>query len=263
MKKYLLVVENNIQSNFIYHFSTFAIFVGEALVFTFFFFLWSSIYSYGQQIGNYSLKEMISYYLVLNFLFLTIKNNNTAWVVGDEIRLGELNNNLLKPFSYFGYIFSSALGRLIYCFSVYSLLYVILFIVLKKYISVSSDIHTIILFLILALQGFFIHFLVAYIIGLSAFWLGMIMGLNFAASSIITFLEGGIIPLDLLPSFINKINDFLPFTYVIFTPIALFTNRISFTWELIIIPICWIVVLYLLSRIIYNKGVKKYEGYGT
>lgn len=263
MKKYILVVKNNVQSNLMYRFSTVAIFAGQALVFIFFFFLWNSIYASGKQIGSYSLKGMISYYLVLNLLYLTIKNNNVAWWVGDEIRLGEINNSIQKPFNYFGYIFAVTVGRLIYCLLVYSLFYLLLFILLKNNIEVSGNFYTIMLFVFLALLGFVINFLISYIIGLSAFWLGMIMGLNFALSTIITFLEGGIVPLDLLPGYINRINDFLPFKYVIFTPISLFTNRINFTWEIIAIPVLWITGLFILARFVYNKGIKKYEGYGT
>lgn len=263
MKKYLLIVKNNFQSNLVYRFSTYAIFVGEALVFIFFFYLWSSIYSSGQKIGSYSLSEMISYYLILNFLFLTTKNNGISWMVGEEIRYGELSNNLLKPFSYFGYVLASALGRLLYCFFVYSFIYVLLYIALRNYINLPDNVFSFFMFFLLAMLGFFINFLITYIVGLAAFWLGVIMGLSFASMSIITFLEGGFVPLDLLPDFVNRANNYLPFKYVIFTPISLFTNKISFSWDLIVVPVCWIIFLYLLARFIFNKGVKKYEGFGS
>ncbi|MFH1183101.1 MAG: ABC-2 family transporter protein [Candidatus Moraniibacteriota bacterium] len=263
MKKYLLIVKNNFQSNLVYRFGTYAIFVGETLVFVFFFYLWSSIYSSGQNIGSYSLKEMISYYLILNFLFLTTKNNGVSWTVGDEIRYGELSNNLLKPFSYFGYTLSWAIGRLFYSFSVYSIIYILLFIILRNYINFPEEVFTVFMFFLLAMLGFFINFLITYIIGLTAFWLGMIMGLSFAAMSTIAFLEGGFVPLDLLPDFVNKINNFLPFKYVVFIPISLFTNRISFSWELVAVPVFWIIFLYILAKAVYNKGIKKYEGFGA
>ena len=263
MGKYLLIVKNTIQENLVYRFSTFAVFVGETLVFVFFFYLWTSIYSSGQQIGSYSLKGIISYYLVFNFIFLTTKNNNTAWIAGEEIRRGELTNVMLKPISYLGYLLSHAIGLLLYCLAIYSLVYFFLLIALRNYIDLPNNIATILLFTALAILGFFINFFVAYLVGIMAFWLGQIIGLNFAVMSLVTFFEGGLMPLDLLPNFVTRINDFLPFKYVVFVPISVFTGRIGFSWELFLIPLGWVLFLLFLVKIIYRKGLKKYEGYGA
>jgi len=263
MKKYYIVAKNNFQANLVYRFSTYVIFVSESLVFLFFFYLWSSIYSSGQQIGSYSLREMISYYLVLQFLFLTTKNNGVSWEVGEEIRNGELNNNLLKPYSYFGHAVSRSIGRLFFCLAVYSLLYVLLIAFFRNYTNISLDAFTVFMFFLLAFLGFFINILVGYLVGLSAFWLGIIGGLSYAVMNITTFLEGGFVPLDLLPRYLNIFNNFLPFKYVIFVPISLLTKRTEFSWELIVVPACWIVLLYFLAKFIFNRGIKKYEGFGA
>jgi len=81
--------------------------------------------------------------------------------------------------------------------------------------------------------------------------------------SLVTFFEGGLMPLDLLPNFVTRINDFLPFKYVVFVPISVFTGRIGFSWELFLIPLGWVLFLLFLVKIIYRKGLKKYEGYGA
>jgi ABC-2 type transport system permease protein len=263
MKKYYINARNNFQSNLVYRFSTYTNFVSMVVIFLFSFYLWRAVYSTGQQIGSYTFKEMISYYLVLNFIFLTTKNIGVSWTVGDEIRYGEINNNLLKPFSYFGYTLSWAVGRLAFCLAAYTVVYAFLFVIFRNYISITTDLKTVLIFIVLALLGFLINFLIAYIVGLTAFWLGVVMGLSFATMSITSFLEGGYVPLDILPGYISKIGNFLPFQYVVYTPISFFTNRISFSWELVFVPVGWIIILYVLATYIFNKGVKRYEGFGA
>jgi ABC-2 type transport system permease protein len=262
MGKYLLILKSSIQRNLIYRFNTFSFLFIQIFIFAVFFYLWSSIYRSGGQIGNYELGELITYYLVVNFLILIIKSD-VAWRVGDEIRLGTMTSLLLRPISYFGYIFSRTLGDIVFSGTVYSVSFLILILFLNDFLNISLSLTQVFYFITSVVLGAGIYFLFFYIIGLTTFWLGFVWGFNFAMQMIVSFLEGSIIPLDLLPEFIIKISEFLPFKYIVFIPISIFTNRIELTPNLLVVPFCWIVVLYIISLIVFKKGIKKYEGYGA
>lgn len=246
-----------------YRFNTFALLIFQTLSFGMFFYLWSSIYRSGGQIGEYSLEQLISYYLIVTFLGLIMRENDVAWNVGDEIRLGTITNILLKPISYFSYKMSQNLGRILYKMVIYSAVLAVLFLILRGYFSFSMDALRLFYFAISVVLGLAINIIFFYIIGLSAFWFGFIGGFNFATHMIVNFLSGFIIPLDLLPGVILKINNFLPFKYMTFVPVSIFNGRAELGLSLLLIPLVWIIGLYIFSAFLFKKGIRKYEGYGA
>jgi ABC-2 type transport system permease protein len=263
MEKYLLVLKNSIQNDLTYRFNTLIIFFSDTMLFAAFFYLWSSIYKQGGQIGNYTLEGIVLYYFAATFVALVAKGDDIGWEVGDEIRLGKMTSVLLWPISYSKYNFFKFLGGYVYRGAIYSLLFLIIGVVLSRYLNFAIGLSNV-LFLILSMSlGFVIYFLFFYAIALSTFWFGLVRGFNFAASMIAFFLEGSIIPLDLLPSAVIQINNFLPFKYMMFVPVSIFTGKISPDWFTFLIPLTWIAVLYLLDKLLFIQGVKKYEGYGA
>jgi ABC-2 type transport system permease protein len=263
MGKYLLVLKNSMQRSLVYRFNTFAVLIFQVFTFLMFFYLWSSIYRGGQQIGTYDMKGIITYYLLAIFLGMVIKSNDMAWRVGDEIRLGSITNYLLKPVNYFWFKIFGALGDVVYKFLIYTSSIVIIFLFFKDHFAISFDLERTIYFLAFVFLGLMIHLMFFYLVGISAFWFGFIFGFNFSMQMIVNFLSGSLLPLDLLPEIIVKIGDFLPFKYIMYVPILVFNGRIELTPGLFIVPLAWIFIFYILSVIMFKKGIKKYEGYGA
>ena len=257
------MAKNSFQEAIIYRVSTLAFFFSEIFSFIFIFYLWTSIYKQGGQIGNYELKDLILYYFVSNFLWITIKGTDIAWDVGDEIRMGQITNVLLRPMRYARYKFSQMLGGLAYRTSVFMVVFMLIGIFLSSYINFNIELKNILFFIIFFAIGYVINYFIFYTLGLTTFWLGLVRGFNFSLSVITGFMDGSVIPVDLLPRIVRNINDFLPFKYIIFTPVSVFNGKIQVTWETLVIPIAWIIVLYLLAKFVLNKGIKVYEGYGA
>jgi ABC-2 type transport system permease protein len=227
-----------------------------------FFYLWSSIYRQGGQVGNYNLQSIVLYYFAANFIALVIKGTDIAWIVGNEIRLGRISGILLQPISYSKYKFTQILGGYFFRGVMYFFIFSIAGIFLFPFLKFHIDFSRIIFFLSSMGLGSVIYFLLFYIIGLTAFWFGLVRGFRFGFSMVVIFLEGSLIPLDLLPSVINKINYFLPFKYIMFVPVSIFTGRTEVEIKLFLIPVLWIFLLYFLAKLVFKKGIKAYEGSG-
>src|SRR3989339_107516 len=101
MKKYLLFFKNSISEALIYRSHIFMLIVSQAISLFVFIFLWKAIYAEGNQIGGYSLSGLISYYILSAIISFVIQGVDVAWRVGDEIRLGNITNFILKPINYF------------------------------------------------------------------------------------------------------------------------------------------------------------------
>ncbi len=263
MGKYIQVIKNSFARNIVYRTNVFAMLFSDLIVFGVFFYFWSSVYREGNQVGTYTLASIVSYYLAVNLFGLLIKGDDIAWKVGDEIRLGQITPSLLKPIHYILYKFSQSIGGLILRLVVVSFSITAITLLFSQYIDFPNDPLRIVYFLISLVLGWIIYFFLFLCVGISTFWIGMAKGLNFSLSVIAGFLEGSIIPIDLLGSGFLKISNFLPFKYVIFMPVSIYLGRVSLSISQLLIPFCWAVFFILLSFILFKSGLKRYEAFGA
>ncbi|MDP3043246.1 MAG: ABC-2 family transporter protein [bacterium] len=261
MKKYWIIFKNSLQTSMAYRFNTFAFLIAELFSLAVIIYLWLSIYRQGNQIGNYTLSSLIIYYIFTKFISLLINAQDTARIIGDSIRQGDIINYLVKPINFQFESFFSNFGAVTYNFLAYSFIFLI---ILLFFHGISINILSAVLFILFILMAIVINFLINYIIGISTFYLGFIMGINFIMFNITLFLSGSLIPLDMLPSLVYKIVGFLPFKYLAFVPISVVTGKIGLDglMPLLAHGLFWILALYLVALILYKKGLKNYEAYG-
>lgn len=261
MKKYWIIFKNSLQTSLAYRFNTFAFLIAELFSLVIIIYLWLSIYRQGNQIGNYTLNSLIIYYIFTKFISLLINAQDTARIIGDSIRQGDIINYLVKPINFQFESFFSNFGAVTYNFMAYSFIFLI---ILLFFPGISINILSAVLFILFILMAIVINFLINYIIGISTFYLGFIMGINFIMFNITLFLSGNLIPLDMLPSLAYKIVGFLPFKYLAFVPISIVTGKIGLDglMPLLARGLFWILALYLIALILYKKGLKNYEAYG-
>lgn len=262
MKKYLAVCANSIKKNLIYRVNSLIMVFSVFFSFVVIFYFWNSIYRQGNQIGNYSLKEIISYYVFVTIFELLVVGDNTAWSIGDEIKNGQITSSILKPIKYLEFKFSQSIGGLAFRSMLFSPAIVAVFFLLKKYLVLPQNKFVFLIFILSAMISYVLYFLIYYIVGIVSFWAVDSYGFFFAAFVIINFMQGGLLPLDLLPSWFVSFGNFLPFKFLFFVPVGVVTGRTVFQFSFVLIPIAWCVGLYFLARFLYKKGLKKYEGYG-
>jgi ABC-2 type transport system permease protein len=71
-------------------------------------------------------------------------------------------------------------------------------------------------------------------------------------------------PLDLLPGWAHEIVKVLPFQYLAYTPAAIFLGKIqgSELWTSLALEACWLLVFIVLARIMFQRGIQRYSGFG-
>jgi ABC-2 type transport system permease protein len=113
------------------------------------------------------------------------------------------------------------------------------------------------------LMSFAIGFLIEALIGLIAFWFLEVSSLIFIYMMLSYFLSGHMIPLELLSQWIPFV-DVLPFRYLAYAPAAIMLGKIpqeQLPMELFVQAV-WIVVLFILNRVAFHRGVQRYSSYG-
>jgi len=264
MGKYYLFFKNSISESLVYRTNVFILLISQIISLSIFIMLWTAIYKEGNTVGNYSIGSLIAYYVVSTIIAFIIQGVDVAWRISDDIRMGNVTNFILKPIDYFWSTMSIVAGKSIFNFSTVVLISVPFFFAKPALIHEFFGNARLDIFLLISLLfsfGIFMSFF--YIIGATSFWLGTSQGINFMLRMIMMFLSGNMLPLDLLPSWLIGVNNFLPFKYMAWQPIQIFIGQENLEWRIFIPEIVWMVALYAVSVLIFKKGIEKYEGFGA
>jgi ABC-2 type transport system permease protein len=109
-----------------------------------------------------------------------------------------------------------------------------------------------------------IQFLIAYALAMLAFWILEISTVVFILYSFEYFLSGKLFPLDAVPGIAGKLLQLLPFPYELYFPVAVLMEKIQGPrlWQGLIIQAAWVSLCYLLARLLWRWGLRRYEGVG-
>jgi ABC-2 type transport system permease protein len=263
MRKYWIVAKNAAQNLLAYRFNFLGWFVTEGVNVLIMAYIWLSVYRQGGQVGFFSLRSLVAYYVMSRIIGMVVGGDNVAMEVADDISMGKLNNFILKPINYGFHAFAKFVGD-----NFSSLLLSAPIIIYFMYFFRSIFLLTptnIILFLLSLFVASCLYFIIFFILGLSTFYLGTIFGPSFMMWLVVSLFSGRTVPLALLPSWLQTVANFLPFKFVLSEPILILYGNLSLYQSLLSIIYCtiWFLCLYVFAMFYYKIGLKKYEGFGA
>ena len=229
------------------------------------YFLWTGIFLANKQVFGYTQEQMLTYVFVVLFVSTIILASPSMDNIGGEIANGDLSNYLVKPVSYIKYWFTRDLSSklLNIIFAVFEISF--LWFILKPQIKLPQEFVVWILFLISCIIAVFIYFNLNILSKTIAFWVPeYTWGLTFVLLVLVETLSGAFFPIDVLPKVGQILIQFTPFPYLIYYPIAIFTEKIIGFDAIKILgqAIIWSVILLLATRYYWNQGLKVYGSEG-
>jgi len=220
--------------------------------------------SSGGDVSGWNFSTITSYYFLLTVLGSTVIAHIEEDVAEEDIRLGELTNYLMKPFSYFWTKFlEETPWRLIQ--GAFGVLIVIAFIfIFGNFFTLASSPLVIVLALLIMVLAYMLCFTFKMSLGLSAFWLTDSRGLFQILEVLLLIFGGFVVPITLLPEAFSKIAQVLPFSYIVYYPIVAIQGNLSITQMLTVIfaQLAWIFVFYLVYKVVWSEGRRKYTAMG-
>lgn len=225
-------------------------------------FLWKAIYGRNSNISGYDLPQMITYFLLAFFIDCISNSRSVATELSEAVRDGTVSNYLLKPVSFLKYQFSMFTAeKVIYLINVFVPLLVFLFL-LRDYLTFHA--LRLLLFMFSCVLALILKFFVYLIFGVLAVWIEEISSILDLWTSLSFLLAGGVFPLNMLPKIGYNIISFLPFKYMMFTPINMYIGNLTVIEmsENLLIQIIWIVVMGIVFKILWAKANKRFSGYG-
>lgn len=262
MKKYFIVYKNAISTFLQFRLNLALLLLSHIVILSGFLFLWIAIYASGQTAGSYTLHGILTYYILLAILQSVIAEGaGMAFEMSEEIKRGILTNYLLKPFSFILHELHKLLGKTTIN-AVFILPIVIALVWIFSGYTAMPSAGGWFAFAGMSAIGFLFYFLLYFPAGLTALWIQEGRGSVYALLIASNFLNGTIIPLDLFPSWAQRVLDALPFRYLIFLPIQTWLGRVEHWPSTLSVGALWLALLILLNILVWRRGVRRFEAVG-
>ena len=265
MSKYLYAFKLYILDSLHYRFNTVIslFFSGISTMITVFF--WVIIFESGgsQSLNSYSLKNMITYYVVWNIVS-AFNLSNSGFLLNRMIKSGELNSVLIRPYSFTIANYFDQLSKGIIAILPKFLLVLVILPFIKRYVIINQNVGNILFALAFLIISTISSFLIWSILGCMSFWLEESEAVMWSFAVLFNFLSGMFIPLDFFPKWISGLAEFLPTATWGFIPSKIIAGMYSFEkmTELLCVNIGSLFVLVLIVKMIWNRGIRHYSSIG-
>jgi ABC-2 type transport system permease protein len=223
--------------------------------------LWVSLYRLtgSSSIQGYTLIGMVEYqaYALIVSMFA---QSYSAMRLSEDIRYGRISAFLLYPFGFWEYNAAGFLAAQLLQLVISSILICGMWFL--GWLSQLSFLTLFCGFFFAGLAGFF-WFTVIFTLGLLAFWLEESWILRVIFSIITSFLSGGVVPLELFPKPMLRVLEYLPFPYLTFVPVKIFTGTYDGSLvQAFSILMLWLVIAIALCGYTWRRGVRLYSAAG-
>ena len=228
-------------------------------------FLWRALFrARNQPVAGYDFGSMVFYFLLTLLASNLITPADDEWQIAADIREGQLNALLIKPVNYLSYRTSIFLGnRVIHSATILPLV-LLVFLGFHQYVRLPQvGVTWLWTALSLGLAAM-LQFFLAYAVAMLAFWFLEISTVVFIILSFEYFLSGHLFPLDLGPAWFRTASEWLPFTYELFFPVAVFLEKAQGValWKGLAIQTGWVLAMWALGRWLWSRGLRHYGAYG-
>lgn len=237
-------------------------------------FLWGAIYgvysdSPKSEINGYKYQQMVSYYLLVMVGRAFSSMPGLASGISRDITDGSIKKYLTQPIDMLGYLFWHRIAHKLVYYAIATGPFILVFYLCRDYFDGWPDAFTITAWVVALLFGFLVGFLIESLIGLISFWFLEVSSLIFIYMMLNFFLSGHMIPLDFLEGYSYWIQ-LLPFKYLAYFPATILLKGSDglprYTHSELMtelgIELCWIVGLFILNRIAFARGVRRYSAFG-
>jgi ABC-2 type transport system permease protein len=257
MKKYLYILKSELMTSLQYTFDIISRLISYFILIIIFVSLWKYIYSDpSQSINGYNIIQTIWYVIVTELIWTTVGTRTVTTNISNDIKEGNIIYKINKPYDYIAYNIVSHIGRILLKFFIF-----IIFAGVIGYLLVGSfpplSIPMFIIFLISAILAVIVNTVLTIIIGLVSFYVEDSAPLYWVYTKLL-LIFGTLFPVEFFPGILSTILEYSPIVALSYGPGRLFVNfSYDLAWKIILAQIIYIIVFYIIAKIIYKKGVKK------
>jgi ABC-2 type transport system permease protein len=135
---------------------------------------------------------------------------------------------------------------------------------LHQYFVLPKDWASFGLFLFATLLTALLQFFMSYTMAMLAFWVLEVSTFIFIVFAFEYIASGHLFPLDILPHGLQQVLQYTPFPYQLYFPVSLYLGKVSGP-DLargFAIQAGWVLIMYCMARLMWNRGIRKYSAVG-
>jgi len=208
---------------------------------------------------------IVSYYILVMFVSKFTSDYTVEFGVRNILD-GRFSNFLVKPYNYLLEYLGTNIGSNILRIILFlpAFIIAIYFAWVNNFWIVEFNPYLILLSLIAILLGFGISFLLGNIISLAAVKIKEMDGIRIFYYNIASLFSGEFIPIPFLPQIGRFLLELLPFRYTLSFPVEILLGRLNDYQKEIgfLTATVWLVILFIIYKIVFKKAIKKYEAEG-
>jgi viologen exporter family transport system permease protein len=253
---YLALAGMEIKTFLAFHWSALIYILQSLISMVVFVYFWRALYAETTTIAGLSLATTLAYILLVR-IFQPLSNLTMIQEFAHLLRQGDLLQLLVRPLplqqSYYIQGFASlivSLGRQ---------LPVLLVALLVFRLPLPTNPAVWAAFLLAALLGRSVLFCLDWLLGCISLYTTSAWGLSFAVSGLAMFLGGGLVPLPMMPTWLQVIAQSTPFAQALAVPIGLLSGLtpLSEAPRLLVIQLLWLAGLAPLSALVFRVAIRR------
>lgn len=232
-------------------------FFGQIMMMIIFVFFWRAVYAETDTVGGLTAAQTITYILYAQMIAPLVR-----WSLvldfGGMIREGQVGIELLRPMDFQGRFYAQGLAA-IGVILLRQTLPLGLVAWLLFGLRIPTDPRVWLAFFVSLLMGNAILFFFDWTFATLAFYTTETWGLHVLREGVAVFFSGALLPLAMMPLWLQQIAAALPFSQTLYVPVGLLTGlipieRMLHVW---LVQVAWLGGLYLLSRLIFRVAVRR------
>jgi ABC-2 type transport system permease protein len=261
MRKYWEMTRSQIKVDFAYSMwfwaGSFTTIMGMLIMYAF----WHAVYQNHSVIAGMNLSTMLTYVVIAMLL-----GNYVAGVGGQlsqNIRDGSVAIELMRPYDLLHKLVALDLGRKV-TGTIQNTLPMVVIAFVFLHINAPASVGGGFLFVPSALLGVLLGAQVDLITGIVAFWTVNAWGVRILRDAILMFFTGSLIPINLFPSWLQTLGQFLPFQSMVYIPVSIYTGRLTGMHAVtaVLVQLAWLVGVYVAIRLIWSVAIRKVTIFG-
>jgi ABC-2 type transport system permease protein len=212
---------------------------------------------------GYEAPNMSAYYLAI-LIVRNVTGSWVAWQISEEIRMGTMSMRLLRPVHpFFALAASHAAAIPFRCVVVLPVAFGLL--LSSGGSALATDRVQLALLVPSLALAWLITFAILFALGSVAFFITRAMGVLSLYFLLFSLLSGYLLPIPMLPGFLQTVAEWSPFRFMLSVPVELMTRSMPSgeLATLIVSQVGWAVASIALAMWTWRMGIRRFEAVGA
>lgn len=216
----------------------------------------------GGAIGGFRTGDFVLYYicLLLNNNFIT---SHIMWDLAMEIKEGNFTVYLVRPMSYYQYMFLRNLAWRVMRVVLFTPMLLLLILAYHSFL-IGEHVYVSGLFFLSLILGHLVSFTFVMMMSMLALFTQEVYSIFELYYVPMIFLSGQLFPVAMLPQWAQTLAKLLPFYFTTGAPTEILIGRVTgpAIYQTLFMQVVWILIAFVASKLLWKKGLKFYSGVG-